>query len=239
MIETDTSKVGWGAFHQGEATGGCWSPEEQKLHINELELLAVFYALKSFLKREGCIEVLIKSDNIAVMSHINKLGGTRSPRLVADETKNCMVLTEADHSIGSTPPRKGKSDSRFLFQAPEGQDRLDTQWQHFQNYQPAMGFSEGRPLCDKIFNTTGPILQLESRPRGLGDRCIYPALGSLTSFRSPPMVPDLQGVNEDTNGGSHSSVDYPVLESTDVVPSAAVHSNRISDTYFSQTSRSC
>ena len=76
-------QIGWGAFLQGEATGGCWGPEEQRLHINKLELLAVSYALKSFLKREENIEVLIKSDNIAVVSYINKLGGTKSPRLIA------------------------------------------------------------------------------------------------------------------------------------------------------------
>ena len=52
VIETDASNMSWGAFHQGEATGGCWGPEKQKLHINELELLAVFYVLKSFSKRE-------------------------------------------------------------------------------------------------------------------------------------------------------------------------------------------
>jgi len=40
-IETDASTVDWGAFCQGEATGGCWNVEEQTLHINELELLAV------------------------------------------------------------------------------------------------------------------------------------------------------------------------------------------------------
>ena len=90
VIETDASMMGWGAFYQGEATGGCWSPEEQKLHINELELLAVFYALKSFLKKERGITVLVRSDNIAVMSHINKLGGTRSPPLIA-QTKQIFA----------------------------------------------------------------------------------------------------------------------------------------------------
>jgi len=52
IMETGTSRTGWGAFYQGEATGGCWSAEEQELHINELELLAVFLALKSFTRRQ-------------------------------------------------------------------------------------------------------------------------------------------------------------------------------------------
>ena len=48
VIETDASNIGWGAFLQREATGGCWGLEKQRLHINELELLALSYALKSF-----------------------------------------------------------------------------------------------------------------------------------------------------------------------------------------------
>ena len=90
VIEMDASMMGWEAFYQGEATGGCWSPEEQKLHINELELLAVFYALRSFLKKERGITVLVRSDNIAAVSHINKLGGTRSPPLIA-QTKQIFA----------------------------------------------------------------------------------------------------------------------------------------------------
>ena len=90
VIETDASMMGWGAFYQGEATGGCWSAEEQKLHINELELLAVFYALRSFLKKKRGITVLVRSDNIAAVSHINKLGGTRSPPLIA-QTKQIFA----------------------------------------------------------------------------------------------------------------------------------------------------
>ena len=78
-IETDASTVGWRAFCQGEATGGCWSMEEQTLHINKLELLAVSFALKSFLKKQVVKSTLIKSDSMTVVAHLNKLGGTRSP----------------------------------------------------------------------------------------------------------------------------------------------------------------
>ena len=80
-IETDASSSGWGAFCQGEATGGCWSSEEQNLHI-VLEMLTVFFALKAFLKAREGVSVLILSDNMSVVAHINKMGGTRSQRLV-------------------------------------------------------------------------------------------------------------------------------------------------------------
>ena len=57
--------------------------EQQRLHINKLELLAMSLALKSFLNREEVKSILIKSDSMTMVAHINKLGGTHSPRLVA------------------------------------------------------------------------------------------------------------------------------------------------------------
>lgn len=124
VIETDASKAGWGAFHQGEATGGCWSPEEQKLHINELELLAVFYALKSFLKKEESIDVLIKSDNIAVVSHINKLGGTRSPGLIA-QTKQIFAWCLQRQIRVSAQHLPGKENLMADFLSRHLRDRTD------------------------------------------------------------------------------------------------------------------
>ena len=105
-IETDASRSGWGAFCQGEATGGCWSAEEQALHINALEMLAVFHALRAFLKAAKGVSVLIQSDNMSVVSHVNKMGGTRS-RVLVELTKRifswCLqrqIRIQAQHLPG-------------------------------------------------------------------------------------------------------------------------------------------
>ena len=45
---TDASNKGWGASYDGHKTGGHWDMTETPKHINVLELLAVFYGLKSF-----------------------------------------------------------------------------------------------------------------------------------------------------------------------------------------------
>ena len=48
QVFTDASNEGWGA-RVGEATArGVWSEPESHLHINLLELKAVFLALESF-----------------------------------------------------------------------------------------------------------------------------------------------------------------------------------------------
>ena len=48
QIFTDASKEGWGAHLNERMARGSWSVPESKLHINYLELKAVFLALKEF-----------------------------------------------------------------------------------------------------------------------------------------------------------------------------------------------
>ena len=83
QIFTDASKEGWGA-HLSECTArGSWSVPESKLHINYLELKAVFLALKEF--QDLCTGniVLVATDNTTVVAYINKEGGMRSGPLCA------------------------------------------------------------------------------------------------------------------------------------------------------------
>ena len=83
QIFTDTSKEGWGA-HLGEHTArGSWSVRESKLHINFLELKAVFLALKGFQHLCTARIVLVATDNTTVVAYINKEGGMRSGPLCA------------------------------------------------------------------------------------------------------------------------------------------------------------
>ena len=83
QIFTDASNVGWGA-HLGDSTArGVWSEPESRLHINFLELKAVFLALKSFEPLCKDQIVLIATNNTTVLSYINKEGSMRSGSLCA------------------------------------------------------------------------------------------------------------------------------------------------------------
>lgn len=76
-IYSDSSKTGWGA-HFGELKAkGSWTVEESKLHINVLELLAVFNGLKCFVKDKN-LHVLCHVDNTTAVAYINKYGGNMS-----------------------------------------------------------------------------------------------------------------------------------------------------------------
>ena len=67
-IESDAYMSGWGAVCQGVATGDRLTSEEAGLHINLLELQAIFLALQSFLKDKTKVAVLIRTDNCIGLS---------------------------------------------------------------------------------------------------------------------------------------------------------------------------
>lgn len=78
-IKTDASKKGWGAYLDGDTTQGLWSGTESQLHINELELKAIHFALQAFGKRLNNKHVKILCDNSTAVTYINAMGGTKSP----------------------------------------------------------------------------------------------------------------------------------------------------------------
>ena len=75
QIFTDTSKEGWGAYLNERTARGTWSVPESKLHINHLELKAVFLALKEFQDLCSNNIVLVPTDNTTAVAYINKEGG--------------------------------------------------------------------------------------------------------------------------------------------------------------------
>ena len=82
VLASDASKTQWGASCLPQRTGGRWTPVESSLHINELELTAAWFALKSF---EGLVSgkhVLIQMDNRTAVTYLNKMVGTHAKDLL-------------------------------------------------------------------------------------------------------------------------------------------------------------
>lgn len=69
IIQIDASKKGMGYNMQESAH------RESQNHINVLELLAVAYAVKAYLKEKSDLQVLVQTDNKTDMTYINKMGG--------------------------------------------------------------------------------------------------------------------------------------------------------------------
>ncbi len=62
---------GWGAILEGRSSHGLWKDKHLSWHINRLEMLAVFLALKNFLADLGGHHVLIHTENTSVVSYLN------------------------------------------------------------------------------------------------------------------------------------------------------------------------
>ena len=79
IICSDAAKTGgWGAVCHLGSTGGQWSAEEARLHINIQELIAAELAIKTFTKDQKPSSIHIKIDNTAALSYIIKMGGTKN-----------------------------------------------------------------------------------------------------------------------------------------------------------------
>ncbi|XP_060804898.1 uncharacterized protein LOC132902730 [Amyelois transitella] len=80
-IFSDASLTGWGAYCDGKRANGNWKDSERNLHINQLELIAAFLAIKSFLREEKDCAILLRVDNTTAISYINRMGGIQYPHL--------------------------------------------------------------------------------------------------------------------------------------------------------------
>ena len=80
-LYSDASCSGWGAHFLDQHVSGVWSDQEKLMHINLLEMKALFLGLQAF--RDDVIghHVTAMCDNSMVVAYINKQGGTVSQAL--------------------------------------------------------------------------------------------------------------------------------------------------------------
>ena len=80
-LYSDASSSGWGAHLLEQNVSEVWSDQEKLLHINLLEMKALFLGLQAF--REDVIDhhVTAMCDNLTVVGYVNKQGGTVSRAL--------------------------------------------------------------------------------------------------------------------------------------------------------------
>ncbi len=130
-LATDVSLTGWGAVISGHHAHCLWSGRHLTWHINCLEMLVVFRALKHFLPDLRDHHVLVRTDNTAVVSYINHQGGLCSrPPLQAGAPDPCVVpgqtpLAESSsHSwasqYGSRHPLEAGAEARGMDASPRG-----------------------------------------------------------------------------------------------------------------------
>ena len=108
IMTTDASKTGYGGFIGNQIFQGRWSQLETKLHINLLEMKAVYLTLKHFIHQLKGQSVLFRCDNTTVVQYINKQGGTKSPQLcyqtwdLLNLAIQHQIYLKSAHIIGKT-----------------------------------------------------------------------------------------------------------------------------------------
>lgn len=80
-IYSDASRTGWGAVCKNVEVNGKWKTTEKSMHINYLELMAVFLGLKSFASNVTNCAILLRIDNTTAISYVNRMGGIQYPHL--------------------------------------------------------------------------------------------------------------------------------------------------------------
>ena len=180
IITTDASLTGWGATHEGRTARGVWSDELRSAHINYLELMAVWLAVRHFEPFIRDCHVLIRTDNTTTMCYVNKQGGLRSQLLHAlarDLILWCdthLKSIRASHVPGIQ--NRGAdllSRGRCHYADWSIHDAVAAQlWDRFGRPQVDPFASEENAKCPEFFSITGPgSLGLDALahvwPRGL------------------------------------------------------------------------
>ena len=98
-IFTDASLSGWGAHVEPEGLlfHGVWTEDQSRLHINVLEMKAIFLSLSRAVHKVKDSTVLVSTDNTTVVAYIRHQGGTHSTELT-EEVWNVLNLCLA-HNI--------------------------------------------------------------------------------------------------------------------------------------------
>ena len=179
QIFTDASKEGWGAHLDEHTARGTWSLPESKLHINHLELKAVFLALKEF--RTLCYNktVLIATDNTTMVAYIKKEGGDEVGISVCPTVANpVLVYQTADNPQGTSHPRPAERDSRQAIQTwPDHSNRVVTSSRSVPSCMLKVASATSGPVCHQVQQQTATVCVTGAGPPGLGSGCTQSLLG--------------------------------------------------------------
>ena len=80
QCRTDASLLGYGGYDIDSKMhcNGRWKPHESDYAINYLELLAIFFTLRSLYHDYTDVHIQIQCDNVSAIAYINDLGGMTS-----------------------------------------------------------------------------------------------------------------------------------------------------------------
>ena len=188
-LHSDASSSGWGAHLLDQNVSGVWPDQEKLLHINLLEMKALFLGLQAFRKDVIGHLVTAMCDNSTVVAYVNKQGGTvsRALCLLASRllrwTESFDVHLDARYLPGESnvlaecsQPSRASCGDRVVSPSSGGEVTASR-----------VGQSVDRPFCDVPQRETAPVLLACPGSPGHLRGCVSPSLGRPGSLRVPSL----------------------------------------------------
>ena len=167
-----------GAHFKNCTISGVWQQSERDLHINILELKAVFLTLKHFQEQLKQKIVLVSSDNSTVVSYQQGRRHSLLRNVCFDVENSGMVQCQGDPDQSQTYSRESQYDSRFPIQEGQGHsDRMVSAPSGFSRNLPSLAQANGGSVCHQLECQTANLRISCPRRQGLAGRCVEHLFG--------------------------------------------------------------
>ena len=152
-LYSDASRSGWGAHLLDRVVSGVWSEQEKLLHINLLEMEALFLALQSFQELIVGRRVTAMCNNSTVVADgllLSLLVGQPASEVDRESRcpPRCEVSTRAVQCSGRSPQPSGSGYRDRVVSPPTGGERFAS----------SLGLTVDRSVRDESQREASPIL---------------------------------------------------------------------------------
>ena len=177
QIFTDASKEGWGAHLNERTARGTWYLPESKLHINYLELKAVFLALKEF--QDLCLHkiVLVETQHHSGVIHKQGRRHEVGPILCSTMENLDLVHQKSSNAKSPTHSRPSECGSRQAIQArPDHPNRVVSPSEGLPSNMQQAAPASNRLICHEVQQQVALVCFAGTRFPGHSSGCTKSAM---------------------------------------------------------------